>query len=196
MGITGCIMGNSPAHEVGPRMQKVLEKPHKDTGARERATVAGGCFWGLELAFQRVPGVVKTSVGYINGHMPNPNYEAVCTGRTGHAEAVDIHFDPTAVSYEELLEVFWDQHDPTSLNRQGNDSGTQYRSGIYVYSTEQRAIAEASKKEEAEKLGKPVVTEVVDAPHFYMAEGYHQQYLANGGQCASKGDNSDIRCYG
>merc|ERR1712070_594064 len=196
MGITGCIMGNSPAHEVGPRMQKVLEKPHKDTGARERATVAGGCFWGLELTFQRVPGVMKTSVGYINGHVENPTYEQVCTGQTGHAEAVDIEFDPGTVTHDELLETFWDQHDPTTLNRQGNDTGTQYRSGIYTYSPEQQLAAEASKQRESVRLGRAVTTEVVSAPQYFMAEGYHQQYLAKGGQSSAKGDTSGIRCYG
>ena len=115
----------------------------------------------------------------------------------GHAEAVDIHFDPTAVSYEELLEVFWDQHDPTTLNRQGNDSGTQYRSGIYCWNEEQKKKAEKSKADEATRLGKPVVTEVVfPSPEYFMAENYHQQYLSKGGQCAAKGDGSGIRCYG
>ena len=124
-----------------------------------------------------MPGVVSTSVGYINGQVKDPSYRAVCTGTTGHAEAVDVSFDPTVVSYSEILEVFWDQHDPTTLNRQGNDSGTQYRSGIYCYSEEQKAAAERSKAAEATRLGKAVVTEVVGppAPHYYKAEEYHQQ---------------------
>ena len=143
-----------------------------------------------------MPGVTNTSVGYINGHQKSPSYDAVCSGTTGHAEAVDVEFDPSTVSYDEILTVFWDQHDPTTLNRQGNDRGTQYRSGIYYYSEVQKATAEKSKAAEAERLGKPVVTEIVAAPQYYIAEGYHQQYLAKGGQCAAKGDGTGIRCYG
>jgi len=188
--------GSSPVHNVGNRFAEILKKPHVDTGKRERATVGGGCFWGLELAFQRVPGVVSTSVGYINGHQKSPSYEDVCSGNSGHAEVVDIQFDPSTVSYDEILNVFWDQHDPTTLNRQGNDRGTQYRSGIYYYSDNQKATAEKSKADEAQKRGTTVVTEVVSAPHYYIAEGYHQQYLSKGGQCADKGDGSGIRCYG
>merc|ERR1711998_113360 len=139
-------MGNaSSGNPIGQRAQAIFKKEHSESGAKERATVAGGCFWGLELAFQRVPGVMATSVGYINGHVKDPTYEQVCTGTTGHAEAVDIHFDPTTVSYKEILEVFFDQHNPTTLNRQGNDCGTQYRSGIYCYGGDQMATAEASK---------------------------------------------------
>jgi len=189
-------MGNSPAHGIGPRTQTVYALQHKVGNKRERATVAGGCFWGLELAFQRVPGVIDTSVGYINGHVKNPSYEQVCTGSTGHAEAVDIEFDPETVSFGDLLQVFWDQHDPTTLNRQGNDSGTQYRSGIYTHTEQQKATAEQSKADEQTRLGKTVVTEICNAPEYCRAEEYHQHYLAKGGQCAAKGDLSQIRCYG
>merc|ERR1712216_701894 len=188
--------GSGPVHAIGARMQRLLQRPHSDSGARERATVAGGCFWGLELAFQRVPGVVSTSVGYINGHIKDPTYEQVCSGSTGHAEAVDMQFDPETISYKEILEVFWDQHDPTTLNRQGNDVGTQYRSGIYYHTEEQKKIAEASKAAEAERLGRPIATEIMKASKYYMAEAYHQQYLAKGGQTAAKGDLTGIRCYG
>merc|ERR1712216_236348 len=191
-------MGNvaSAGNPIGARAQAIFKKEHADSGARERATVAGGCFWGLELTFQRVPGVIRTSVGYTAGHMIDPTYEDVCTGMSGHTEAVDMEFDPATVSYSEILDVFWDQHDPTTLNRQGNDCGTQYRSGIYCHTEEQQKIAESSKAAEAERLGRPVVTEIAQAGKYYMAEAYHQQYLAKGGQCAAKGDLTGIRCYG
>merc|ERR1711959_722881 len=115
-------MGNSPMHHAGPRMEAILQRRHIDSGARERATVAGGCFWGLELAYQRLPGVIKTSVGYINGHVKDPSYEEVCSGMSGHAEAVDVEFDPETISYDDIIDVFWEQHDPTTLNRQVNFS--------------------------------------------------------------------------
>ena len=127
----------------------------------------------------------------------NPSYEEVCTGSTGHTEAVQLTFDPTIVSYNELLTVLWDIHDPTTLNRQGGDAGTQYRSGIYYHTEDQRRVAFASREEEQKKYpSKPIVTEVLPAKEFYAAEDYHQQYLQKGGQCAFKGDLSPIRCYG
>jgi peptide-methionine (S)-S-oxide reductase len=141
-----------------------------------------GCFWGAERKFWELDGVYSTAVGYSGGYTPNPTYEEVCSGRTGHAEVVLVVFDPAVVSYEDLLRTFWENHDPTQGMRQGNDVGTQYRSAIYTYSAEQRAAAEAS----AELFGKrladagygDVTTEVADAPTFYWAEDYHQQYLA------------------
>ena len=141
-----------------------------------------GCFWGAERKFWQTPGVYTTAVGYAGGHTPNPTYREVCTGQTGHAEIVLVVFDPAKVSYDELLRVFWESHDPTQGMRQGNDVGTQYRSAIYVDGEEQRRAAEASKTEYQAKLTEagygPITTEIADAPPFYYAEEYHQQYLA------------------
>ncbi|MCU0548821.1 MAG: peptide-methionine (S)-S-oxide reductase MsrA [Leptolyngbya sp. Prado105] len=141
-----------------------------------------GCFWGAERKFWQQEGVYTTAVGYAAGYTPNPTYQEVCSGMTGHNEVVLVVYDPTKVSDEQLLKVFWESHDPTQGMRQGNDAGTQYRSGIYVYSDEQRNLAEASLKmyqEELAKAGyKAITTEILDAPEFYYAEAYHQQYLA------------------
>jgi peptide-methionine (S)-S-oxide reductase len=147
------------------------------------ATFAAGCFWGVEEAFRKVKEVTATAVGYSGGTMPNPTYEDVCTDRTGHAEVVQVEFDPAQVSYEELLKVFWENHDPTTRNRQGPDVGSQYRSAIYYHTPEQKAAAEAF-KEQLHKSGKyrrPIVTEITPAGPFYRAEEYHQQYLAKRG---------------
>ena len=148
----------------------------------ELAMFGLGCFWGAERKFWTLPGVFTTAVGYAGGLTPNPTYEEVCTGRTGHNEVVRVVFDPRAVDYATLLKVFWESHDPTQGMRQGNDVGTQYRSGIYVYSPEQRRLAEASRDAYQRLLtgaGYGVITtEVLDAPEFYYAEAYHQQYLA------------------
>ena len=141
-----------------------------------------GCFWGAERKFWEIPGVWVTAVGYAAGATPNPTYEEVCSGRTGHNEAVLVVYDPRQVTYGELLKTFWESHDPTQGMRQGNDAGTQYRSGIYVYDPAQRAAAEASKKDYETALKKKgysaITTEILDAPEFYFAEDYHQQYLA------------------
>ena len=144
----------------------------------EKATFAAGCFWGVEEAFRRVPGVVKTRVGYTGGHTPNPTYQEVCTGETGHAEAVEVIYDPRVVSYERLLEVFWSIHDPTSLNRQGWDVGTQYRSAIFYHTREQARAARSSRArlEASGRYKDPIVTEIVPAGPFYPAEEYHQGY--------------------
>ncbi|KAI5075547.1 hypothetical protein GOP47_0009992 [Adiantum capillus-veneris] len=165
------------------------------------ATFAAGCFWSVELAFQRVPGVVKTTVGYTQGKTKNPTYQEVCSGRTNHNEAVMLEYDAEQVTYEKLLEVFWGKHDPTQFNRQGNDVGTQYRSGIYFHNPQQEQIARQSLESEERRIGKKIMTEILPAGEFYPAEEYHQQYLEKGGrsgfkQSARKGCTDPIRCYG
>jgi peptide-methionine (S)-S-oxide reductase len=153
------------------------------TGSMEKATFGAGCFWGVEEAFRGVPGVTKTSVGYMGGAMEKPTYKDVCTDRTGHAEVVQVEFDPAEESYEALLNVFWDNHDPTTVNRQGPDYGSQYRSAIFYHSPEQEAQAKAS-KEQMEKSGRfrrPIVTLIEPATDYWIAEDYHQQYLAKRG---------------
>jgi peptide-methionine (S)-S-oxide reductase len=142
----------------------------------ETATLAGGCFWCLEAVFQRLRGVERVVSGYMGGQMPNPDYKSVCTGTTGYAEVVQVYFDPDQISFDNLLEVFFAIHDPTTLNRQGNDKGTQYRSAIYYHSAEQQAAAQAAIKAEAANWRDPIVTEVTAAQTFYPAEGYHQDY--------------------
>jgi peptide-methionine (S)-S-oxide reductase len=152
----------------------------------EKATFGAGCFWHVEKAFQQVGGVVATSVGYMGGTRANPTYEDVCTDRTGHAEVVEVIFDPAQITYEDLLDTFWTIHDPTTLNRQGPDRGTQYRSVIFYYSPEQKAAAEASKKrlEQSFRLERNIVTEITPAGIFYRAEEYHQKYLDKHGHGA------------
>jgi peptide-methionine (S)-S-oxide reductase len=164
-------------HEV---LGTPLEPPFPE-GA-ELALFGMGCFWGAERVFWQAPGVISTSVGYAGGYTPNPTYEEVCSGRTGHNEVVRVVFDPAVTSYDALLRLFWENHDPTQGMRQGNDVGTQYRSGVYVYSEAQRAAAEASRDAYERRLGEagfgPITTEITDAPEFFYAEDYHQQYLA------------------
>lgn len=145
----------------------------------EKATFGAGCFWGVEEAFRQVKGVKSTSVGYVGGWMENPTYRDVCSGETGHAEAVQVEYDPSEVSYEELLKVFWDIHDPTTLNRQGPDVGTQYRSVVFFHNAEQEAAAKASKEklQNSGRFNKKIVTEIKPASEFYRAEEYHQQYF-------------------
>jgi len=148
----------------------------------ERAIFGLGCFWGAERKFWQAQGVFTTAVGYAAGHTPNPTYEEVCSGRTGHNEVVLVVFDPLKTSFDALLRVFWESHDPTQGMSQGNDVGTQYRSGIYTYGAAQAARALASKASYGQALQQrgfgPITTEILEAPHFYFAEGYHQQYLA------------------
>jgi peptide-methionine (S)-S-oxide reductase len=149
----------------------------------EKATFAAGCFWGVEAAFRQLKGVAETRVGYTGGHLDNPTYKDVCSDHTGHAEAVEVEYDPAQVSYETLLALFWENHDPTQLNRQGPDFGSQYRSAIFYHSPEQQAAAIAS-KEQLQKSGRssrPVVTQIAPAVRFYPAEDYHQQYLEKRG---------------
>ncbi|GMF47647.1 unnamed protein product [Phytophthora fragariaefolia] len=168
-----------------------------DSGSKQSvATFAAGCFWGVQLAFDRVPGVLQTAVGYTQGDVDSPTYRQVCSGRTNHAEAIKIVFDESQVSYDALLRKFWAIHDPTTLNRQKNDKGTQYRSGVYYHSEEQRKAALASKDQHQTTLSKPIVTEILEAKTFWDAEDYHQKYLQKGGQCADKGCDIPIRCYG
>jgi peptide-methionine (S)-S-oxide reductase len=178
-----CLPGRAESMPVPERHfvnRQPLAGPYPE--GMQQAVFGLGCFWGAERVFWQAPGVYVTAVGYAGGSTPNPTYEEVCSGRTGHTEAVLVVYDPKATSYEALLKLFWESHDPTQGMRQGNDVGTQYRSGIYTFSPEQRAAAEASRaayqaRLEAAGLGK-ITTEIRDAPPFYFAEGYHQQYLA------------------
>ena len=156
----------------------------------ETASFAAGCFWGVEATFRQTPGVVSTAVGYMGGTLENPTYQDVCTDKTGHAEVVQIAYDPSKLSYNDLLRVFWENHDPTTLNCQGPDVGTQYRSVIFYYTPEQQALARASKEnlERAGTFKRPIVTEIVPASSFWRAEEYHQLYLEKRGlaQCHIK----------
>jgi len=149
----------------------------------EKATFGAGCFWGVEAAFRQIKGVKATAVGYMGGKLNDPTYQDVCTDRTGHAEVVQVEYDPSDLSYEDLLRVFWENHDPTTLNRQGPDTGTQYRSVIFYHTPEQEAAAKASKEALAKsgRYKRPIVTEIVPAPEFWRAEDYHQQYLEKRG---------------
>ena len=149
----------------------------------EKATFGAGCFWGVEQAFREIKGMISTKVGYLGGTLKNPTYHDVCTDTTGHAEVVQVEFDPAQVPYEQLLDVFWNIHNPTTLNRQGPDVGTQYRSAIFHHSPEQETVARASKAklEAAGRFKRPIVTEITPASEFYAAEEYHQQYLEKRG---------------
>jgi peptide-methionine (S)-S-oxide reductase len=148
----------------------------------KKATFGAGCFWGVEAAFRQVEGVTATRVGYSGGHTDNPSYEDVCSHTTGHAEVVEVTYDPEQASYDDLLQVFWRKHDPTQLNRQGWDIGDQYRSAIFFHDEEQREAALRSKAQEQDSLSAPVVTQIEPAQTFYEAEDYHQQYLEKRGR--------------
>ena len=182
-----CGMNNGDAIVINSGIDaKTIHKIFLKRGMRhmtEKATFGAGCFWGVEETFRQTPGVVETAVGYEGGTFENPTYKAVCTDRTGHAEVVEVEYDPAQISYEALLEVFWNNHDPTTLNRQGPDVGTQYRSVIFYHTPEQQQIALASKerKQESGKYKRPIVTQVVPASTFYRAEEYHQRYLEKRG---------------
>ncbi|HEX5436062.1 MAG TPA: peptide-methionine (S)-S-oxide reductase MsrA [Gemmatimonadaceae bacterium] len=149
----------------------------------KRASFGAGCFWGTEVTFRNVPGVTNVTAGYMGGTLDHPTYEDVCSDATGHAEVVEVEYDPARVSYDTLLDVFWENHNPTTLNRQGPDVGTQYRSAIFYYDDEQRAAARASKDalERSHRFAKPIVTEITPATPFYRAEEYHQRYLEKHG---------------
>jgi peptide-methionine (S)-S-oxide reductase len=147
----------------------------------KKATFGAGCFWGVEAAFRRTQGVIGTKVGYAGGPVANPTYEQVCSDTTGHAEVVEVTYDPEQVPYEQLLTIFWLEHDPTQLNRQGPDVGSQYRSVVFVHDEEQRTAAEASREAVQARFTRPVVTQIEDAPPFWEAEDYHQQYLEKRG---------------
>ena len=156
--------------------------------ATEKATFGAGCFWGVEAAFRQVPGVLETAVGYSGGNFANPTYHDVCSDETGHAEVVEVTYDPSRVSYEDLLNVFWENHDPTQLNRQGPDIGTQYRSAIFFHNPAQRdaAVASRDRLEKSGRFRRPIVTEITPAPTFWRAEEYHQQYLEKRGLASCK----------
>ena len=158
-----------------------------DSDRVQRATFAAGCFWGVEASFRELEGVVRTGVGYTGGSTADPNYEQVCSGTTGHAESVDVWFDPAVVSYSDLLNAFWSMHDPTTRDRQGWDFGSQYRSAIFVHDAEQERVAIASRDEHQPTLTRPIVTEIVPASTFYDAEDYHQRYFEKhgGAVCAT-----------
>lgn len=160
---------------------------------RERATFAAGCFWGVEAAFRRIPDLVDVTVGYTGGRHENPTYEDVCSGLTGHAEAVEIVYDPARVTYEQLLEVFWNCHDPTQLNRQGPDVGTQYRSAVFFHTAEQEQAARAGKArlDASGRYRRPVATEITPASTFYKAEDYHQRYFEKTGQASCHVSHGD-----
>ena len=147
----------------------------------DKATFGAGCFWGVEATFRALPGVKETAVGYEGGKLDNPTYHDVCTDRTGHAEVVQVTFDPAEISFNELLKVFWENHDPTTTNRQGPDVGTQYRSAIFFHSPDQEAEAKRSREEAQKSFKRPIVTEIVPAMTFWRAEEYHQQYLEKRG---------------
>jgi peptide-methionine (S)-S-oxide reductase len=149
--------------------------------SKETAIFAAGCFWGVEAAFRQLPGVLEVTSGYTGGHTVAPSYQDVCSGRTGHAEAVEIVYDPQQISYDALLDAFWKIHDPTTPNRQGPDVGTQYRSAIFTHGAEQQRVAEASRTREQANQAKPIVTEITAAGDFYPAEDYHQRYFEKNG---------------
>ncbi len=156
---------------------------HGPEGA-ERATFAAGCFWGVEAAFREIRGVLQTAVGYTGGHVPDPTYRQVCGHRTGHAEAVEVWFDPVQVSYAQLLDAFWRMHNPTTRNRQGWDLGGQYRSAIFVHSADQQVLAISSRDAEQQSLTRAIVTQITPASAFYRAEEYHQRYLEKRGRAS------------
>eukprot|EP01083_Nonionella_stella_P006914 20026_1 len=191
----------SHSKQMTPAYKKALKNEETDEtkcNEPELATFGAGCFWGVELTFQRIPGVTKTQVGYCGGGQDNPTYREVCTGLTGHAEVVQLEFNPEIVDFSSLVEVLFERHDPTTLNQQGNDHGTQYRSAIFCHSDEQRKIAEDAKKNIQAQLpsDKNISTEIKKFVKFWPAESNHQQYLEKGGQSAAKRCTKAIRCYG
>jgi len=173
-----------PAAEVADTARQAPPYSGIGPAGAERAAFAAGCFWGVEAAFREVDGVLRTSVGYTGGHAPSPTYEQVCSHRTGHAEAVEVWFDPARVGYDELLQVFWGVHNPTTRGRQGLDIGDQYRSAIYFHSPDQEAAATASRDREQAARRREIVTEIVPATTYHRAEDYHQRYFEKSGRAA------------
>lgn len=169
--------------KVNERAERAADTASGAVPTTQLATFGSGCFWGIEATFRDVPGVIDAAVGYAGGSVKNPTYQQVCADTTGHAEVVQVEFDPAIVGYDRLLEVFWENHDPTTLNRQGPDVGRQYRSAIFVHSPEQQEQATASKqaRDATGRHRRPIVTEITPAAPFYRAEEYHQQYLAKRG---------------
>jgi peptide methionine sulfoxide reductase msrA/msrB len=182
-GLRYCLNSASLKFVEAKKEDAAVEKAGAQDGLAQ-ASFGAGCFWGVESTFREVPGVKETAVGYQGGKTKNPTYEDVCSHGTGHAEVVRVEYDPSKVSYEQLLTVFWENHDPTTMNRQGRDVGDQYRSVVFYYTPEQKREAEAmkAKLEASGKFRRPIVTQIVAAPEFYRAEEYHQQYLAKRGQ--------------
>lgn len=187
--ISGLCLAFPMPGQAGPSQssQEPMAPQQEGSNAMERATFAAGCFWGVETLFRQVKGVASATVGYTGGRVKNPTYEQVCRDNTGHAEAVQVEFDPSQVTYEQLLELFWNNHNPTTLNRQGPDVGSQYRSAVFYHTPGQQAAAEAMKQrlEQQRKFPRPIVTHIVPASEFYRAEEYHQRYFEKngGGQC-------------
>lgn len=180
------------AHKAPPQELHLAPTSYKAPAGRplQRAILAGGCFWGLEKHLRETPGVTATAVGFTGGTTKNPTYEDVCTGKTGHAEAVMVEFDPARLSYRQLIERFWQIHNPCTQDRQGPDIGNQYRSAIFYFNDQQKEVAEQSKKDSADLFKRPIVTQILPAAEFYMAEDYHQQYAEKTGRsCAI--DRSD-----
>uniref|UniRef100_A0A7S2S5C9 peptide-methionine (S)-S-oxide reductase n=1 Tax=Mucochytrium quahogii TaxID=96639 RepID=A0A7S2S5C9_9STRA len=198
------------ASTIGPKLRELYARAVSEqcdasqADKLEKGTFAAGCFWGVELKFQRIPGVISTQVGYTGGQLDYPTYNDVMTGSTGHAESLMVHFNPKLVSFEELSRVFFESHDPTTPHRQGNDIGSQYRSAIFYHTEEQRRVAESVRDrvdDEIRQLKKSeetrhVVTSIVPFVQWWPAEDYHQQYLEKGGQSAEKGNTETVRCYG
>src|SRR5437763_11323084 len=179
--------GQQLFNPTGSSSYPTSDEQQRDVGGSEglqRATFAAGCFWGVEASFRELEGVVRTSVGYTGGSTTDPSYEQVCSGMTGHAESVDVWFDPALVSYNDLLNAFWSMHDPTTRDRQGWDFGSQYRSAIFVHDGEQERLAIASRNEHQPAFVNPIVTEVTPAAKFYDAEDYHQRYFEKHGGAA------------
>lgn len=182
-GLTSCAQKTPSTQQLTNSTTKNNSMSTTSNGATETATLANGCFWCTEAIFEQLDGVISAVSGYTGGQVENPSYKAVCSGETGHAECLQITYDPSKITFDELLEVFWETHDPTTLNRQGNDVGTQYRSGVFYHNQEQKDKAEKYKAElnKSGAFDKPIVTEVVPFTKFYAAENYHQEYFENNG---------------
>jgi peptide-methionine (S)-S-oxide reductase len=176
------LMNLTQRNPESPAAESPASRP--DVEGLERATFAAGCFWGVEASFREIEGVVATKVGYTGGTTDDPTYQQVCSDRTGHAEAVDVWFDPAIVSYDQLLGVFWTIHDPTTRNRQGWDLGSQYRSAIFFHDADQESVAIGSRDARQASLSRPIVTQIAPAPRFYDAEAYHQRYFEKHGGAA------------